>query len=436
MIPYLGGLLLSVASNELSYWILLFITQYICSAHMNLSRKNICICSIVSGICFALCFISGITDLDFYCMFLLLVLTVIVFSTRRFKDLLLLPLALVFYIVLTVMPQSLLEELHPTFAKQIQFSEYSFTYISRVIDLLLLGALIYLRKLLAKYETILPLSRKEIAGCFGVLFFCFVDIGLLMGLKERDSSPLYHYIWLTILVGFFLLGAGYYFYNLIDTRVIFYKQTLTKNDTEYLKLQLESLQNSKENEEHVKRMRHDLKNHLTIINTLCEEERYEELREYTASLNKEAASMGNIIFTGNDIADMVLRSKMQLATQMNILFEFDGTLEALRNLEAPDICGLLSNAYDNALEACANIPNAYIRTQVSTTPNYTVIQITNPVHKLVPIHNNSTATTKVEEKHAHGYGMDIMKRIACKYKGSCTFESSEEEFTVKIRLLT
>ena len=55
---------------------------------------------------------------------------------------------------------------------------------------------------------------------------------------------------------------------------------VASNDTEYLKLQLESLQNSKENEEHVKRMRHDLKNHLAIINTLCEEERYEELREY------------------------------------------------------------------------------------------------------------------------------------------------------------
>ncbi len=435
MIPYLGGLLLSVASNELSYWILLFIMQYICSAHMDLRRKNICICSIVSGLCFALCFISGITDLDFYCMFLLLILTVLVFSSKRFKDLLLLLPALVFYIVLTVMPQSLLEELHPAFAKRINFSAYSFTYIARAIDILLLAALIYLRKLLAKYETILPLSKKEIAGCFGVLFFCFVDIGLLIGLKERNNSPLYHYIWLTILVGFFLLGVGYYFYNMIDTRVSFYKQTLTKNDTEYLKLQLESLQNSKENEEHVKRMRHDLKNHLTIINTLCEEERYEELREYTASLNQEAASMGNIIFTGNDIADMVLRSKMQLATQKNILFEFDGTLEALKNLEAPDICGLLSNAYDNALEACVTIPNAYIRTKVSTTSNYTVIQITNPVLQQVPLHNNSATTTKAET-HAHGYGMDIMKRIACKYKGNCTFESSEKEFTVKIRLLT
>lgn len=435
MISYLGGLLLSIVSNELSYWILLFIMQYICSAHMNLSRKNICICSVISGVCFALCFISGITDSDFYCMFLLLILTVIFFSTQRFKDLLLLLPALVFYIVLTVMPQSLLEELHPAFAKQIQFSDYSFTYIARAIDILLLAALIYLRKLLEKYETILPLSKKEIAGCFGVLFFCFVDIGLLMGLKERNTSPLYHYIWLIILVGFFLLGVGYYFYNLIDTRVTFYKQTLTKNDTEYLKLQLKSLQNSKENEEHVKRMRHDLKNHLEIINTLCEEERYDELRNYTSSLNKEASSIGNAILTGNETADLVIAAKMQLALQNQILFEFTGSLEALKKLDPPDICGLLSNAYDNALEACASIPSAYIRTRVTNTPNYIVIQITNPVIRKVTIHNNRISTTK-KEIHSHGYGTDIMKRIASKYKGNCTFECTNEEFTTKIRLLT
>lgn len=434
MIPYLAGLLLSVASNELSYWVLLFLMQYICSAHMNLNRKNICICSVISVLCFALCYISRITDMDFYCMFLLLILTVVVFSTRPFKDLLLLPLAFVFYIVLTIMPQSLLEELHPAFAKRISFSQYSFTYISRVIDILLLGALIYLRKLLTKHETILPLSKKEVAGCLGVLFFCFIDIGLLMGLKERNSSPLYHYIWLTILVGFFLLGMGYYFYNLIDTRVNFYKQTLTKNDTEYLKLQLESLQNSKENEEHAKRMRHDLKNHLEIINTLCAEERYDALKEYTSSLNKEVLSTDNRIFTGNEIADMVLRSKMQLALQNHIRFDFTGTLEALGKLEAPDICGLLSNAYDNALEACASIPNAYIHTKVNNTSNYIVIQITNPVLKRIVINNNRMTTTK-KEKHSHGYGTDIMKRIAAKYKGSCTFECTDNEFTVKIRLL-
>ena len=435
MLQLLAGTFFSVFVNTMSYWILILIMIYICSAQIHLNWRRICICTGVAVVYFSLDYFLLERSLDTAAMFLLIVLTILLFSTRRLKDLLLLFPAVTLYVMVTIMPECLLETIHPAFAKLIQFSDFSYTYTAVVFDIVLLGVLLYLRKLLKKYDTIMPLRPKEIVGCFGMLFFCFIDIALLMGLNEISTSPVYHYLWLVVFVGFFLMGIGYYLYNLVDTRVQFYKQTLTKNDTEYLKLQLETLQNSKENEEHVKRMRHDLKNHLEIINTLCEEERYDELRDYTASLNKEATSLGKIIFTGNEIADMVLRSKMKLAMDRNISFEFNGTLEALKKLEAPDICGLLSNAYDNALDACASIPNAYIRTKVSATPNYTVIQIINPVLKKVHISNNRAGTTK-KEPHDHGYGMEIMKRIARKYHGECRFECSETEFEVKIRLLT
>ncbi|MBQ9140174.1 MAG: GHKL domain-containing protein [Lachnospiraceae bacterium] len=435
MLPYLGGLFISVFVNIVNYWVLILMMKYICSAEINLNRKSISVCTIGAALVFGVGYLSQNDFFNFFAMFFVIALTVLLFSSRRLKDLLLFFPAFILYMLVTVMPQSLLDELHPVFTKRFQLSDFSYGYTSLIFDLALIGILIFLRNLLKKYDTIMPLRPKEILGCLGILFFCFIDIGLLMGINRIETQPVYHYIWLTILAGFFLLGVGYYLYNLIDTRVQFYRQTLTKNDTEYLKLQLETLQNSKENEEHVKRMRHDLKNHLEIINTLCEEERYEELREYTASLNKEASSLGNIIFTGNEIADMVLRSKMKLAMARNISFAFNGTLEALNKLEAPDICGLLSNAYDNALDACASLPNAYIRTKVSTTQNYTVIQITNPVAKKIHIRNNRVNTTK-KEPHDHGYGMDIMRRIARKYHGECSFECTEQEFIVKIRLLT
>ncbi len=435
MLSYLGGLFVSIFVNIITYWVFVLIMKYICSAKLNLNRRNIYICTIGTALVFGIGYLSQNDFFDFFAMFIVIALTVLLFSTQRFKDLLLFFPAFIIYMLVTVMPVCLLDELHPVFTKRFQLSEFSYAYSAFAFDLILLGVLLFLRKLLKKYETIMPLRPKEIFGCLGVMFFCFIDIGLLMGINQINTQPVYHYIWLTILVGFFLLGTGYYLYNLIDNRVQFYRQTLTKNDTEYLKFQLETLQNSKENEEHVKRMRHDLKNHLEIINTLCEEERYEELREYTASLNKEAASLGNIIFTGNEIADMVLRSKLKIAMDRNISFDFNGTLEALNKLEAPDICGLLSNAYDNALDACSSLPNAYIRTKVSTSPNYTVIQITNPVAKKIHICDNRVNTTK-KEPHDHGYGMEIMKRIARKYHGECRFECTEQEFMVKIRLLT
>ena len=433
MFPFISGLLFSVGTNVLTYWIFILLLRYICSAHINLNRTKAILCSGVSGAIFAISALIGNEDAGFYAMFALVLLTILIFSSHRLKDLLLFPPALILYIILTIMPISLLEELHPVFSNRIFLSGTDYTYVSLTIDIVLFLLLLYLHKILTRYDIILPLSRKEIAGCFGVLFFCFVDIGLLMALNTRNISSVYYYIWLVILIGFFVCGVGYYFYNLVDTRVRFYKQTLSKNDTEYLKLRLETLQQNKENEEHVKRMRHDLKNHLVIINTLCEEGRYEELRNYTATLSEEAASIGNQILTGNEIADMVINSKMELALQRNITFDFNGSLEGLRRLDAPDICGLLSNAYDNALEATLPDTGACIRTEVNTTANFLVIRISNPVTAKVPIEGNRLSTTKTE-RHSHGYGTDIMRRIAAKYKGNCAFECTDTEFTVKIRL--
>lgn len=130
-----------------------------------------------------------------------------------------------------------------------------------------------------------------------------------------------------------------------------------------------------------------------------------------------------------------MRAKMKICEEHGIAFTFQGSLSGFDALEAPDICGLLSNAYDNAIEACLPQEKAYIHTKVSTTRNYTVVQIVNSVEKKVSLHGNHAATTKGDKK-SHGYGIDIMKRIASKYNGSCTMHCDGQEFSVKIVVLT
>lgn len=60
-----------------------------------------------------------------------------------------------------------------------------------------------------------------------------------------------------------------------------------------------------------------------------------------------------------------------------------------------------------------------------------MIEIVNPIDKKVSLHK-SKATRKKDS--AHGYGMEIMKQIAGKYNGDCTFSCDEREFKVKIVL--
>lgn len=435
MIDALVDIAISVIINLAEYFILLFLMQYICSAHIKLHKRNLWICA---GLCTACVIVACVSEnelIGYTYMFIAIILTVLLFSTKKIKDLLLFFPASAIYMTLTLMPETILEMILPAMGGTIVLTGLTLTYTAIATDVLLLITLIFLRHILTKYETIVPFSTKEIIGSIGILFFSMVDIMLLLALNSIQLKPAIYYMWVVIFVGAFLLIVGYYYYNLVDTRIRIYRHTLTKAEAEYLQVQLDALQEVKENEDQVKRIRHDLKNHLEIIQKLCEEGNLKELKKYTEQLHKDTNISGNSILTGNKIGDMVVHSKMQMATEHNIRFTFTGTLESLEKMEAPDICGLLANAYDNAIEACASIPNAHIHTEVRTTTNYTVIRISNPVTENIRIRNNNIATTK-KEKSSHGYGLNIMKRIARKYNGSCTFQCENNEFSVKIMLLT
>lgn len=178
----------------------------------------------------------------------------------------------------------------------------------------------------------------------------------------------------------------------------------------------------------------DLTNHLAVISSLCREGDYEEVRKYTEQLSHEVPQVGSRISTGNQVADLVVSSKSRICEANGIAFEFSGTLKNLSVMAAPHICGLLANAYDNAIEACLAQPERYIRTRANTTCNYTVIEIVNPVQKKVSV-RGSMPTTKTDRKD-HGYGIEIMKQIAGRYNGSCTIHCDGKEFCLKIVLLT
>lgn len=428
--------LFQLAVNLMEFWILILLMQHICAAHINLNRRSAIICSAVSLL------LSGLAILllpDSICflvsMPVSILLTVLLFSKKRGTDILRFFPAVAVYFVLTIVPEVILTEIMPAFKIMLSVSVYEVSLISLITDAALLIILIFLRYFLIKYQFSLHFKMREIVGCIALLFFSFIDVALIAWVNHRDFAPALRYTYLTIFIGAFLCSIAYYFYGLFASRVQIYQQCLARNEIEYLQLQLEALQDVKENEEQIKKMRHDLNSHLAIMKSLCEEKNYEEVRKYTEQLSHDTVFSGGKILTGNHISDMIVSSKMTACEEYGITFTFEGSLTNLKNMAAPDICGLLSNAYNNAIEACLPQKEAYIHTKVNTTRNYTVIQITNSVEKKVTIRGNRIPTTKGDKK-SHGYGIEIMNQIAKKYSGSCSLHCSDTEFEVKIVLLS
>lgn len=427
--------LFQLAVNLMEYWILLLLMQYICAAHINLNRRSVLISSAVFLFLTALDILLLPEDIRFFIsMFISILATVLLFSKKKSSDILRFFPAVVIYFLLTIVPEAILTAIVPSFNIMLHVSVYEVSLISLVTDVVLLIILLFLRRLLVKYQFILHFRMREILGCIALFFFSIIDISLIIWVTHREFEPI-HYIYLIVFIGAFLCSIAYYFYSPFASRVQIYRQSLSRNETEYLQLQLDSLQNVKENEEQVRKMRHDLNSHLAVIQSLCEEKNYEEVRKYAEQLSHDTVFSNGKILTGNHICDMVVSQKTAICEEHGIAFTFEGSLTNLKNMAAPDICGLLSNAYNNAIEACLPQQNAYIHTKVNATRNYTVIQITNPVEKKVTIRGNRIPTTKTDKK-VHGYGIEIMNQLARKYGGSCSLRCSDTEFEVKIVLLS
>ncbi|MCM1216911.1 MAG: ATP-binding protein [Lachnospiraceae bacterium] len=426
--------LFQLTVNLIEYWILLLLMQYICAAHISLKRRSIWICSAVSVLLTATGMLLIPDGINFLISTVTSILAaVLLFSRKKFSDILRFFPAVAIYLVLTIVPEAILGEIMPAFNIVLRISVYEVSLISLVTDAVLFIILLFLRHFLIKYQFILHFRTREVIGCIALLFFSIIDIALIAWVNSRPFEPI-HYVYLTIFIGAFLCSIIYYFYTLFASRVQLYRQSLSRNETEYLQLQLDSLQNVKENEEEVRKMRHDLNSHLAVMQSLCEEKNYEEVRKYAAQLSHDAIFSSGKILTGNHICDMIVSQKAAVCEEHGIAFTFDGSLANLKDMTAPDICGLLSNAYNNAIEACLPQQNTYIHTKVNSTRNYTVIQITNPVEKKVTVRSNRIPTTKADKK-SHGYGIEIMSQIARKYGGSCSLHCSEKEFEVKIVLL-
>ena len=428
----IGSIITTSFFNLIAYLLLILILQYFCCAHMNLSSKNLFICTLIA--------FFSMVGTQLFCnelissnaIFVVLLGTILFLSRKRIVDLLLTIPAFLLYMACCVLPLSLVKTLLPNLNDTIAPFGIEYSVIGLIIDLSTLFLLLGIHYISKKYSYHSKLNVKEFMISLILPFFSLMTFTIVF-IAGKNSLPA-SIFWKVSMTLLFIAGYIYYFHTLIDTRLRAHREILARTQTAYLNTQLDSLQHLQEKEKDVQKLRHDLKNHISVIETLCAQGNYDKVLDYTSKLNCSYLT-SNSPLSGNAIADTIIHSKKKLAEETNITFTFTGTLFGLNTMSDPDICGLLANAYDNAIEACASQEHAYIHTKANSTKHHTYIEICNSIPKKVKINHNCLKTTK-GDKYNHGYGIEIMKQIAHKYHGNCNITSSHTEFIVTITLLT
>ena len=184
-----------------------------------------------------------------------------------------------------------------------------------------------------------------------------------------------------------------------------------------------------------RRFRHDFKNMSIAMEVLLSKGEcaaaLELLQECTQSLDAPTAHL--FFHTGNGIADALLSEKQRSAQTFHIEICFQGMIPWL---SPTDLCVILGNTLDNAMDACQKLPEKEQKTIVvnsDCSSGFWFLTVRNPVSKAVTIRNNHIATTK-ENKTLHGFGLYSLHSVVQKYDGAVRLSSTDDCFTVDIDL--
>ena len=183
----------------------------------------------------------------------------------------------------------------------------------------------------------------------------------------------------------------------------------------------------------IRSLRHDMGNHIQMIERLTGTENTAEASAYLKRLKIEWQELTPEIRTGNPVTDMILLEKKKEAQMRGIRFESDFRYPENTKLEAFDVSVILYNALNNCMES-VNGENPYIRIQAFRKNSIFMLIISNSFEGKLPINPTDGFPYTTKKSGGHGIGLKNMLRVAKKYMGDLSFEQNKNEVTVGIML--
>ena len=188
------------------------------------------------------------------------------------------------------------------------------------------------------------------------------------------------------------------------------------------------------NQNEIRRFRHDMNNHLSVIESLVRSGNQEEAEHYFKEMETQLAARSRV-FCKNSIVNAVLNAKYNQAQEHQIDCFFHIDLEKLTGIDAISLCCLFSNTLDNAIEASVKIPDPkerHLSVKARITENgYFTYEIMNAKKNAVLEQKGILKSDKDETEH-HGFGLSNVKEMVEKYNGTLDISYTEDTFTVTV----
>lgn len=184
-------------------------------------------------------------------------------------------------------------------------------------------------------------------------------------------------------------------------------------------------------------IRHDMKNQYEIMSRLIDRGEYEKLREYFSeyALRLEESVRGSS--SGNTVIDCMMSVECAKAQSRGVIIDDVFAVPSTLPIEDVDMCGILFNIVDNAIDATSAFEDEkmrHVELSVKMHGEFCIIKCSNLLKEERLSRNAAGELVSIKNERGHGYGLNIVRGIVKKYGGEIKISTENGRFVVDIML--
>ena len=191
----------------------------------------------------------------------------------------------------------------------------------------------------------------------------------------------------------------------------------------------------------IRKVRHEMKNHMANIKGLAGAGQYGEIEDYVRRMDETMQELEYKYVTGNAVTDVIINDKYRRAEKAGI--QFDSDFRYGGEIPVFDLGIILNNLLDNALEACEKLEpgKGFIRFTMKRKKQFLLLDVENSFDGAVPVQAGGKfipPTTKQSTLPGiiteHGIGLENVRDVAERYFGGVNIKVKGDVFHVTVML--
>ena len=241
-------------------------------------------------------------------------------------------------------------------------------------------------------------------------------------IKENIPASIYRLIFcvLSVLSLIFIIML---YQNIRESQENDFASKALEDQTEDIKRHMARIEEMYEN---IRAMRHDMGNHIAVIEGLIENGEQQALNDYIGQWKKNYDESQMYVKTGNPVTDVAISEYAKRFERSGIPFESSFHYPQALDIDPFDMCIVITNALQNAYEASLSVHDPSVTLTSVLRDNTFIINLKNHTTGRVFVDPEDNIPVSSKKEDGHGYGLKNIRTIARKYNGDIEIRQKVE----------